>query len=139
PVQQHAAHNSLDMSRIFAARENHFRESLAKRPVMIDLGITQVFVGQIAQALHRVFHTQLPPPHLPEHLCNFFRCQCPLPDFSSLVLSITGAMRRHEVALPTALPASADAPSSYPRFWNTLSPPGNLFFRIKGLDISDRI
>ena len=34
---------------------------------------------------------------------------------------------------------SADAPSSYPRFWNTLSPPGNLFFRIKGLDISDRI
>jgi hypothetical protein len=30
-----------------------------------------------------------------------------------------------------------DAPSSYPKIWNTLSPPENLFFRIKGQDISE--
>jgi hypothetical protein len=48
PVQEHPAHNSFHMGGIFATCEDHFRESLAKGAVMIDLGITQVFVGQDA-------------------------------------------------------------------------------------------
>ena len=51
---------------------------------MIDLGIAQVFVGQIAQALERTFHAQLAAPHLLEQLGNFFWRQSPLP--RSLVL-----------------------------------------------------
>ena len=42
---------------------------------MVDLGIAQVLVREVAEAVHGVLHVQASPPDLPQHLGNFFRRQ----------------------------------------------------------------
>ena len=40
-----------DLFGTFALAEHHFRESLPRRPVLIDAGKTKIFVGGLAQKL----------------------------------------------------------------------------------------
>ena len=48
---------------------------IVQAAVMVDLGVAQVFVGEVAEAIHGVLDAQASPPDLPQHLGNFFRGQ----------------------------------------------------------------
>jgi hypothetical protein len=48
---EHGADNPRDLQRRFAFAKNHLGKTLAKRPVVIDLGETQVLKGQMLQAI----------------------------------------------------------------------------------------
>ncbi len=74
-VAQHARHDAFHLLRGLAPRKHHFRKSLPQRAVMIDFGVTQIFIGKRAQALHGVFHGELASPDLLEHAGDFFWTQ----------------------------------------------------------------
>ena len=63
-VAQHAAHDAFHLRGILAPRKHHLRKSLPQRTVMIDFGVTQIFVRQRPQAVYGVFHGKLTSPHL---------------------------------------------------------------------------
>jgi len=50
---------------------------------MVNLGVTQVFVGQRAEALHGALHGELAVPHLLQQAGDFVRTQW-MPPFSSI-------------------------------------------------------
>ena len=68
-------HNALHLLRGLAPRKHHLRKSLPQRAVMIDLGVTQIFIGKRPQALHGVFHGKLASAHLLQHAGDFFGTQ----------------------------------------------------------------
>ncbi len=72
---EHAAHDAFHMFRVLAARENHFRETLAERTVMVNLGVAELLIGQVTQAVHGVFYTELSAAQLAQHFGDFFSGQ----------------------------------------------------------------
>lgn len=72
---EHAAHDAFHMFRALAARENHFRKTLAERTVMVNFRVAELLIGQVPQAVHRVFHAQSPAAHLAQHFGDFFSGQ----------------------------------------------------------------
>jgi hypothetical protein len=39
---------------------------------MVNLGVAQIFIRQVAQAVHSIFHAERSAPHLAEHFDDLF-------------------------------------------------------------------
>src|SRR2546426_8856935 len=72
---EHAPHNPFDLLGRLAAREDYFRKSLSKRPVVIDFGVAQVLVGEGAEPVHGLLDAEPSAPDLAQHFRDFFRSQ----------------------------------------------------------------
>jgi hypothetical protein len=71
-MREHAAHDAFNLLSRLTAGENHLGETLAQRAMMVNLGVAQIFVRQVAQTIHGFFHAQFTAAHLPEHFGNLF-------------------------------------------------------------------
>src|SRR6516164_6030119 len=72
---QHPAYDAFHLLRALAASKDNLRESLPKRPVMIDLGVTQVLIRQIAEVVHRLLHAEASAPNPAQDPGDSFCCQ----------------------------------------------------------------
>ena len=69
----HATENRRDLRRCLALGKNYLRHAGAQATVVVNFGKSQVFEGQMAQAIYRIVGREFAAAHLVEEFANGLR------------------------------------------------------------------